>query len=171
MSSRRAADDCLKMLTLGVANVSCGDLIFLENENTVFQGHLEFTHSVIQQMLLTAFTVILVYLHRCLKTVFLEGASWTRPLHSQHLIARFFITKNCRFFETCRLRRRLNCKTLARDYYHGEQQTIAWKHWRLLLVRVAVSGLSWIRKHRFFMVKSNSCICSYFRCCWPYWKC
>ena len=36
MSSRRAADDCLKMLTLGVANVSCGDLIFLENENTVF---------------------------------------------------------------------------------------------------------------------------------------
>ena len=26
-------------------------------------------------------------------------------------------------------------------------------------------------KTPFFMVKSNSCICSYFRCCWPYWKC
>ena len=168
MLSRRASYDCLKMLTLGVANVSCGDVIFLDKK--FFQGRLEFTHSVMRQMLLTAFTVILVYLHRCSKTPFSEGATWTTPFQAQHLIARFFITKSCRFFETCRLRRRLNCKILARDYYHGEQQTIAWKHWRVLLVQVAVSGLSWKRKHRFFMVKSNSCMCSYFRCCWPYWK-
>ena len=50
-------------------------------------------------MLLAAFTLIPVYLHRCLKTQFLESAPVTTPFHSQHPIARFLITKSCRFFE------------------------------------------------------------------------
>ena len=39
LSSRKAADDCLKTLksTLDVASVSCGDVILLESENTVFK--------------------------------------------------------------------------------------------------------------------------------------
>ena len=39
LSSRKAADDCLKTLksTLAVASVSCGDVILLESENTVFK--------------------------------------------------------------------------------------------------------------------------------------
>ena len=144
MLSRRASYDCLTTWTLVVASVSCGDVILLEYENTFFSRSPR-VHTFCH----TKDAASRIHSDTGLFAPMLENTVFGKCT-CDHAFS--FTTSHCAIFDheklsvlrKCRKQRMFSWKTLARNYHHGKQQTIAWKHWRLLLlVEVAVSGLSW----------------------------
>ena len=170
MLSRRASYDCLTTWTLVVASVSCGDVILLEYENTVFSRSPR-VHTFCH----TTDAANRIHCDTGLLAPMLENSVFGRRKLDH---ASSFTTSNCAilYHEKLPILRNMSTTTKAQlqNFSSWLLSRRAANDCLKTLTRAAGAscGVRTFLKTKtpFFMVKSNSCMCSYFRCCWPYWK-